>query len=706
MDWGGLKFEPFQMAQEEGQFDLSLEVVEASRSLPGVFKYNTDLFEPGTIDRMSDHFQNLLAEIVANPDKPVSRLSFLSEAERRQLLEEFNDTDADYPSLTCIHQAFQEQAQARPQAVALEFEDREVTYAELDARANRLAQYLRKLDVGAGVLVGVCLERSVEEIVGLLGILKAGGAYLPLDAECPKQRLSFMLDDTQAPVILTSSRSAEALPEYRGKVIRLDADWETIAGQPDSPPVDETGPDDLAYVMYTSGSTGKPKGVGVVHRGIVRLVKGVSYVDLGPEETFMRLSPLSFDASTFELWASLLGGGKLVIFPPQLPSVGRLGRFIQQSGVTTLFLTTALFHQQVDFDLKHLSGVRQLLTGGESLCPARARKALSRLDGCRLINCYGPTENSAFTSRHVMTSPEQVGQSVSIGRPVPNTRVYVLDRHLEPVPIGVPGELCTSGDGLARGYLNRPELTAERFVPDPFCGDNGGLLYKTGDLARWLPDGRLEFLGRVDHQVKVRGFRIELGEIESVLPQHEAVREAVVQAHEDATGQKQLVAYVVANGNGSFALEELRGFLQGRLPKYMVPSLFVKMDALPRTTGGKVDRKALPEPDGARPELEKPYLAPRTENERVLAEIWSEVLGIDRVGVHDNFFELGGASLKSLRIVAKAEEAGLAIPPELLTPELLFERPTIAELAQLIDTPKIPHDESHSPQAAIYSEER
>jgi aspartate racemase len=524
------------------------------------------------------------------------------------------------------------------------------------------------------------MERSLDMVVGLLGILKAGGAYVPLDPSYPKERLAFMLEDTQAPVLLTQQHLIESLPEQGARVVCLDRDWKIISREKEDNPVSTTSANNLAYVMYTSGSTGRPKGVSVIHRGVVRLVKGTNYAELTEKEVFLQFAPLSFDASTFEIWAPLLNGAKLVVFPPHTPSLKELGQVIRQSHVTTLWLTSALFQLMVQDHIESLSGVKQLLAGGDVLSLPHVKRVLKKLPGCRLINAYGPTENTTFTCCYSMTFPEQVGDSVSIGTPIANTQVYILDSHLNPVPIGVSGELCIGGDGLARGYFNHPELAAEKFIPHPFSNEPGARLYKTGDLARYFPDGTIEFLGRMDHQVKIRGYRIELGEIETILEEHSRIGQAVVVGREETRGDKRLVGYVVPNGAPAPDTSELRSFVQRKLPDYMVPSAFVFLDALPLTPSGKVDRRALPALDQSRPELEIPFVAPRTPLEESMAKIWAELLKVEKVGVHDNFFALGGHSLLATQVISRVRDAFHA---EVFLPSL-FEKPTLAGFAEAV----------------------
>jgi len=662
------------------KFDLTLSMQNTVDGLVGVWEYNTDLFDEATIARMVGHFQTLVEAIVANPIQPISELPLLTEAERQQLLIEWNNTFAEYPQDKCIHQLFEEQVERTPEAVAVVFEGEQLTYRELNARGNQLAHYLRSLSVGPEVLVGICVERSLEMVVGLLGILKAGGAYVPLDPAYPSERLAFMLEDNAVPVLLTQEKLVEKLPQHSARVICLDADWEEIHQHSNITIANQVTPKSLAYVMYTSGSTGQPKGVSVIHRGVVRLVKENNYANFSPEEVFLQLAPICFDASTFEIWGSLLNGARLVVMPPHTPSMHELGQTLKQHQVTTLWLTSGLFYLMVDQQIKSLKNLRQLLAGGDVLSVSQVQKAVRELKGCRLINGYGPTENTTFTCCYAIIDPTKLGNAVPIGRPISNTQVYLLDKKLQPVPIGVPGELYIGGDGLARGYLNRPDLTAEKFIPNPFTHEPGERLYKTGDKARYLPDGNIEFLGRIDNQVKIRGFRIELGEIEAVLSQHPGVRETVVIARENVTGDKQLVAYFVPHQELVPTNSDLRRYLKEQLPEYMVPSAFVGLQALPVTPNGKVDRRTLHSPE-LRPELELTFVAPRTPIEEMLANIWACVLGIEQLGIHDNFFELGGHSLLATQIISRVRDTmSVELPLR-----CLFEAPTVATLAERVE---------------------
>src|SRR3569832_2323854 len=565
---------------------------------------------------MAEHYQTLLSAIVANPEQRVSELTLLTKAERRQMLVEWNDTESVYPREQCIQELFAEQVARSPQQVALSAGGEQVTYRELEERANQLAGYLQSLGIGTEDLVGVCLERSVEMVVALLGILKAGGAYLPLEGSYPPERLAFMLEDTQTRVVLTSEQLRERLPQTQARLICLDREAEVIAGYSGAAVRSKVGAEQLAYVMYTSGSTGQPKGVAVTHRAVVRLVQGTDYVELGPEQVHLQLAPVSFDASTFELWGSLLNGGRLALGPAEMQSLEELSELLAAEGVTTLWLTAGLFHLLVAERVEALAGVKQLLAGGDVLSAELVKKVLREVAGCRVINGYGPTENTTFSCCYGMEREAEVGESVAIGRPIANTQVYVLDEQMQLVAVGVAGELYLGGDGLARGYYTRAEMTAEKFVPHPYSDEGGARLYKTGDVVRYREDGTLEFLGRRDEQVKIRGYRIELGEIESRLAEHEHVREAAVDAVDQGSGDKQLIAYLVAEEEAELNPGQLRNYLEKKLPAYMVPSAFVLLEALPLTSNNKIDRTALIAHGGHRPELEQAYVAPRNEIEQ------------------------------------------------------------------------------------------
>ncbi|NEQ68437.1 MAG: amino acid adenylation domain-containing protein, partial [Symploca sp. SIO2D2] len=667
------------------RFDLEVIVWEMPEGLEGVWSYNSDLFDKATITRIAQHFQAVLQAVVANPEVRVAEIPLLSPAERHQLLVEWNNTQTDYPQDKSIHQLFEEQVERTPDAIALVYQNQHLTYRELNCRANQLAYYLRSLGVEADKLVGLCVERSLEMVVGMLGILKAGGAYVPLDPEYPQERLSFMLEDTQVRVLLTKEKFLETLPatspleQNQGRIVCLDTNWQTIEQANHDNLHSRVSGENLAYVIYTSGSTGKPKGVEVVHRGVNRLLFGVDYAHLDETQRFLQMAPISFDASTLEIWGALLHGARCVLFPEPIPTADNLREEIHKHGITILWLTAALFNSIVDDDPKALSGIQQLLIGGEALSVVHVQKALETLPLTTIINGYGPTENTTFTCCYPI--PRQLEtkiESISIGRPIANTQIYILDEYLQPVPMGVPGELHIGGAGLARGYLNRPELTQEKFIPSPF--NNSKLLYKTGDLVRYLPDGNIEFLGRIDHQVKIRGFRIELGEIEAVLSQHEDVQVACVIVREDTPGEKRVVAYVVPQPEVTLTTSTLRQFLTHKLPGYMIPSALMILESLPLTPNGKIDRRALKAPSNSSDW--ETFVEARNQLELQLVQLWSKVLKLDKIGVQDNFFELGGHSLLASYLMTQIkQQLGKDIPLV-----RLFQNPTIEQLATIMET--------------------
>jgi amino acid adenylation domain-containing protein/non-ribosomal peptide synthase protein (TIGR01720 family) len=682
LTWDDLVLEPFHIPQQEGQFDFSLEMLESRHTLGGLFKYNTDVLDRVTVDRARMHFRRLLEDIVDHSHKRLSELMLLDDDERHRLLQRHNDTATAYPRTACIHELFEHQARDRPDAIAVEFQGTSLTYAELDERGNQVAHFLRRQGVGEKRRIGVCLSRSPEMLIALLGILKSGCGYVPLDPDYPEQRLAAMLQDSRAATVITGAEHARLFHSSAALVLCLDSQAGEIAAlQPTRLPGSRTAATDVAYVMFTSGSTGQPKGVAVAHRGVVRLIQSTNAARFGSDEIWLQIAPLGFDASTLEIWGALLNGGKLVIAPAGPLSLEDLGRLVAATGITSLLLTAGLFHQQVDFGLTDFASVRQFFAGGDVVSAPHVRRGLEQLPGCRFINAYGPTENTTIATCHPITAAADVGHSVPIGRPISNTRVYVLDARLEPVPEGVAGELYLAGDGLALGYVSRPDWTAERFIPDPFAASPGDRMYKTGDRARWRADGNLEFLGRLDQQVKIRGFRIEPAEIEAALTACDGVREATVVVHRDVHEIKRLVAYLTAGRPEPPASETLRSALAARLPEYMIPAQFVWLAALPLTVNGKVDRSALPAPGQLRPRLEQELLPPTTPTEVTLAEIWKRVLGVETVGIRDNFFALGGHSLLATQVVSRIKQQwGIELP--LLR---VFDHATIAELAALID---------------------
>jgi amino acid adenylation domain-containing protein len=684
-----LELAPLDRAQQEGQFDLLFDVFDIDESISGALRYDTDLFDAPTISRMLGHFQTLLQSITANPDQSVALLPILTETERQLMLVEWNDTEKEYPRDRCVHELFERQAELTPDAVALKFEERRVTYRELNRRSNQLAHYLRTLGVGPEVLVGLCVERSPDMVVGILGILKAGGAYVPLDPAYPMERLAFMLEDARVGVLLTERRLVERVavhPLAQKRVVCLDADWEPIAEESERNPESGVSPNNLAYVIYTSGSTGRPKGAMVRHRGLVNYLTwcNLAYPVVDGQGSVVH-SPIAFDLTVTSLFAPLLRGRRVALVSEELGMEG-LSTALSQEGDLSLIKITPLHLQLLGQQLspEQAGGrTRAFIIGGENLLPEHIAFWQKHAPQTALINEYGPTETVVGCCVYRVGDEESVATSIPIGRPIINTRLYILDERLQPVPIGVTGELYVGGAGVGRGYLNRPDLTAERFLPDPFSAEPGARLYKTGDLARYLPTGNIECRGRADHQVKIRGFRIELGEIESVLDQHGAVRESVVVTREELPGEKSLVAYWVAAEGQTISPSELRSFLKEKLPDYMVPSAFVALDALPLTPNGKVDRRALPDPGRTRSAVtsEETFEAPRTAVESLIAEVWQDVLQVDRVGVQDNFFDLGGHSLLSLQVLLRLEkQLRIRMSPR----DLIFH--TLGQLAALCES--------------------
>lgn len=688
LDLGGIALTAEEaVSNGSAKFDMNVIVVPRSERVTGgaatdedpgtlIWEYSSDLYDAATIARMADHYRNVLRGALAAPGARVSQLPVLDERERETLVYGFNDTARPYPADRCVHELFEEQASVGPDRPALRRGAEVVSYGELNARADALASRLRALGVGPEARVGVCAERSAATIAALLAVLKAGGAYVPLDPAWPEERLRLLLDDAGVRVLLSGARAPRGLAGADRIELRVDeADaWREAPGGPR--PAARPEPDGLACVMYTSGSTGRPKGVLVTHRGVVRLARG-NCARLGADEVLLQFAPLSFDASTFEIWGGLLNGARLQVAPDGEVSLDELAEAVRVGGVTTLWLTAGLFDELVEARLPALAGVRQILAGGDVLSAAHVERALSGLPDGRVVNGYGPTECTTFAACHPMRPGRTVEPNVPIGRPIANTVGYVLDVRMQPVPIGVAGELFLGGAGLARGYLGCPDLTAESFVPDPF--GHGSRLYRTGDRARFLRDGRLVFLGRLDGQVKVRGFRIEPGEIEAMLDRHPDVSKAAVVAQVDDAGGKYLTAYLVAQGARALATAELRAWLEQRLPAHLIPSYFVPLDALPLTPNGKLDRRALPAPT-AGADAQEPA-APRTPTEEVVREIFAAVLGRSRIGVRQSFFELGGHSLKAARLVGRLNDAfGLVMPLR-----VLFEHPTVAGVASQVE---------------------
>ncbi|WP_051845824.1 non-ribosomal peptide synthetase [Streptomyces sp. NRRL F-5053] len=673
----GLEVEEFRPASVSSIFDLTVEFAETSTGeLAGTVEYNTDLFDADTMTRLTGHLNVLLAGIVAVPHTQVGALPLLTADELHTLTHEWGENKVPYPADASVHGLIAAQAARSPDAIAVTDGMTGLTYRELDTRANRLAHHLVAEGARPGGHVAVCLPRGAGFVVAVLAVLKAGCAYVPLDPDHPAERLAHILDDTRAPVCLTDTRLAGRLPEGRSRAIPLDEAADTIAGCPgDAPPV-ETGPDDAAYVLYTSGSTGMPKGVVVEHRSIVRLVTEVDYAPLRPDDVVAQAADVTFDAATFEIWGALAAGATVVpLDRDTLLDARALAGAIERLGITTMWLTAGLFDQVASVDPAAFGRLRNLLFGGDVVNPRRVAQVMAAAPPQRMINGYGPTETTTFAAWHQVRETDGV-TPIPIGKPIVNTSLHVLDRRRVPVPVGVPGELYIGGPGVARGYLNHPGLTGERFTEDPFSDTPGARLYRTGDLVRWRADSTLEFLGRTDHQVKVRGYRIEPGEIESVLEKHPGVAAAVVTARKD-DGHKHLVGYIRQTGESGPDPAALRAFAEARLPGYLVPSALVVLREFPLTPSGKLDRSALPAPSAqSAPGIG--YVAPGDDAEETLTRIWSEVLGVERVGTRDNFFDLGGDSILSIQVVAKARQAGFE-----LSSKDVFARQTVAELARV-----------------------
>jgi aspartate racemase len=605
-----------------------------------------------TCEQFAKNYCQVLREILFHPDKTIAEIQLFSRDQRQQLVDQRNRRRTEYPRDKTLPALVEEQVRLRPTATAVRYEGRRLTYQQLNAKANQLAQHLREKGAGPEVLVGISVDRSLEMIIGLLAILKAGAAYVPIDLDYPPERQEMIVRDSGLKLLLVSHYRVESWP-CGLEVIRLSPDQSDIAQQSRENPDSGVRPENLAYIMYTSGSTGIPKGVAVPHRAVVRLVKEANYVKLDSEEKILQFAPLNFDASTFEIWGSLLNGGELIVMSAGRPSLEALAATIRDNAITTIWLTSGLFDLMVDHCLEDLKVIRQLLAGGDVISVAHAERYAIANPHATLINGYGPTENTTFTCCGSLRAGTAIGNSVPIGSPISNTQVQILDCNFDLVPVGVVGELCAGGDGLARSYVNHPELTAEKFVPNPFCESPGERLYRTGDLARYCWDGSIEFVGRVDQQVKIRGYRIELSEIEAALKKHESVQACVVLHEESDSGDKHLTAYVVARDD--LRNTELKRYLEEKLPAYMIPSELVKIKEMPLTDNGKIDRARLrTERAALQPaEEEESYVAPSNELEKAIAEVWKEVLAVERVGVFDNFFDLGGHSLLAMKICAR-----------------------------------------------------
>ena len=655
--------------------------------------YDCSRFDDASITRMFGHFQKLLKSFIRDPKQGISTLPILTEAERRQILLEWNATQTNYPKDKTIHQLLEEQAAKTPGNIAVVYEEKQLTYQELNERANQLAHHLKNYGVGPEVLVAFYLERSLDMVVGLLGILKAGGAYVPLDSTAPKERLTFMLEDTEVPVVLTQQQLVEKLAPHNAHMVCLDTDWDLITQENRQNPNAKVKANNLAYVIYTSGSTGKPKGVCCNHVGIINLLTDFqNRQPLAIGDRCSTCTSFSFDVSVYEIFSPLMSGGTLYITPESLrPNSQAFVEWLRDHHIRGAYLPTFMLTYLADWLKKDSNSLalRRLLVGVDPISEPTLAAIHRRLPQLKIINGYGPTEATICATLYNVNHKYAKNRNTPIGRPVQNMQIYLLDKHCQPVPTGVPGELHIAGIGLARGYLNRPIINKEKFISNPFSDDPDARIYKTGDLARYLPDGNIEFIGRMDTQIKIRGFRIELREIEAVLAKHRKINEAIVIATERQTADastllgtsKRLIAYFVAKKEKNLSVDELRNFLKRKLPEYMIPTAFVALKTLPLTPNGKIDLKRLP-----KPELEsltsKTFTAPRNSTEKLIASIWANLLEIKQIGIHHNFFELGGHSLLATQVVSRIKQAfSIEIPLR-----SLFENPTVAELAQRIET--------------------
>ena len=673
-----ITIEPFAPENPTSKYDLTLYTTQTDDGIICFWEYNTDLFEEATIRRMMQHFENLLRQAVTQPQQKIAYIDFLTAQEKQWLFKEWNDTARPYPHDKTVHALFEALAEKQPDHPAVQHNEQVLSYGELNRKANRLARYLKAKGLQTDQIVGLSLPRSNDIAVAILAILKAGGGFLNIDPTYPKERIAYMIENSELQLVITNQQLAQVLPLQNAQPILLDENQNEIAALPDDNPNLAIEPDNLAYVIYTSGSTGKPKGTLLPHRGLCNLFQAQQAAfNIQPQSRILQFASLSFDASVWETVMALLNGATLVYTDQENLLTGQgLHRVLKEQRISTVTLPPSVLAVMPEEPLPDL---RTIVTAGEK-CTSDLVQRWNH--GRQFVNAYGPTETTVCASMYE-TDPQNPMEP-PIGKPIDNFQLYVTDANLMPVPVGVPGELCIAGVGLARGYLKRPDLTAERFVANPFSAQPGARMYRSGDLVRWLPDGNIEFLGRIDHQVKLRGFRIELGEIEAVLTGHPKIRDAAVLVREDTPGHQLLVAYYVSEDGQALPTPEIKAHLKEQLPEYMVPAVFVHLEQMPLTPNGKVDRKALPKPDQQR-DVQSEYVAPRNESEEKLAAIVSELLNIEKVGVFDNFFELGGHSLLATKFMSRIrEQFNVELPLR-----TLFEKPTVAELAIAIE-------ESHS----------
>ena len=683
----GLRVEREEVESGTAKYDLTMVVEDGDEGAKAVIEFNTDLFDEERIRRMGEHYQTLLESAIANPDSFVNHLQIIPPRELHQLLSLWNDTSAHYEHEVCIHHLFERTAQQHPNEIAIVDGSTSLSYLELNSRANQLARYLKKMRLHREELVGLCLDRSADLIVGMLAILKAGGAYVPLDSRYPMQRLSYILEDTGARLIVTQEGMQAVLPETRAEMVRLDSEWEEISKEAGDDLGEEVGEGNLAYLIYTSGSTGKPKGVQVSHKSLVNHALSIAReYEIVPNDRVLQFASISFDVAAEEIFPSLISGASVVLrTDAMVADTAAFAQKAQAAGLTVLNLPSTYWQQwveQMSVSGQQVPATVRLMVVGSERASTNSFLIWQTLGGDSVTtrNAYGPTEATITSMIYdpTINSNNHAGRAyLPIGRPIANTEIFLLDRNLQPVPTGIPGEIYIGGEGLARGYQNQPDLTAEQFIPNPFTDRPGARLYKTGDFGRYLSDGNVEFIGRADNQIKLRGYRIELGEIEAALNSHSSVKEAIAIVREDEPGNARLVAYAVAYPNCVIGAGELSEYLRDRIADYMVPSASVIMDELPRTPNGKVDRRSLPMPEKTRSEREGRFVSPRTPTEEVLASIFADVLELERVGVNDNFFDLGGYSLKAIQVTSRVRQA---LQTELPL-RVFFRTPTVSNVA-------------------------